>query len=183
MNILVLNGSSREQGNTEQLTQAVLKEIPHKVIHLREQNILPIDDKRHAPEGFPPVQDDFHTVLTEVLAHDVLIFATPLYWYGMSGVMKNFIDRWSQALRLPEYNFKEAMKGKAACVVIAGGDQPRLKGLPLIQQFQYLFGFVNTSFHGFIIGEGNKPGDILQDERAITEANALQKAILAKLQG
>lgn len=173
MRILVLNGSSRENGNTESLTRAILKDLPHTHIHLREKEILPIEDKRHTEEGFQPVDDDFHEVIREVLSHDLIIFATPLYWYGMSGSMKNFVDRWSQALRDSRYRFKEEMAQKSAYVVITGGDQPRLKGLPLIQQFQYIFGFMSMKFEGYIIGEGNKPGDVLKDERAMLEAKAL----------
>lgn len=183
MNILVLNGSSRAQGNTEQLTQAVLQTLPHTVIHLREKNILPIDDKRHTEEGFQPVDDDFDEVIRQVLAHDILIFATPLYWYGMSGVMKNFVDRWSQALRDNRYQFKSDMSQKEAYVVIVGGDNPRIKALPLVQQFHYIFGFVHTPFNGYLIGQGGKPGDVANDERALCEAEALHKQIRAKLEG
>ena len=36
-------------------------------------------------------------------------------------------------------------------VVIVGGDNPKLKALPLISQFQYIFEFVGSSFEGYII--------------------------------
>ena len=70
-----------------------------------------------------------------MLEHDTIIFATPLYWYGMSGHMKNFVDRWSQSLRDTSLHFKEKMKGKKMYVVIVGGDNPKLKALPLIASF------------------------------------------------
>ncbi|MGD8189942.1 flavodoxin family protein [Brevibacillus ginsengisoli] len=183
MKILVLNGSSRERGNTERLTQAVLRDLPHTVINLREKRILPIDDKRHTEEGFQPVDDEFDEVITQMLSHDLLIFATPLYWYGMSGLMKNFVDRWSQALRDSRYTFKDDMMKKEAYVVIVGGDNPRIKALPLVQQFQYIFGFVSTPFRGYVIGEGGKPGDVENDERAMLEAEALHKQLNMKLHG
>ena len=183
MKILVLNGSSREQGNTEWLTHTVLRDLPHTVIHLREKHIQQINDKRHTAEGFQPVDDDFDEVITQVLHHDLLIFATPLYWYGMSGIMKNFVDRWSQALRDSRYQFKTDMARKEAYLVIVGGDNPRIKALPLVQQFQYIFGFVSTPFGGYVIGEGNKPGDVANDERAMLEAEAMYKQLVYKLQG
>jgi len=180
MNILVLQGSSRENGNTEQLTKLVLDGVPHTQILLREKEIRAIHDQRHDPQGFSPVDDDYDQVIQAVLDHDVIIFATPIYWYGMSGHMKNFVDRWSQTLRDQRYSFKQAMPQKQAYVIATGGDEPRVKGLPLIQQFQYIFGFVGTPFEGYIIGQGNKPGDVLEDSRAVADAKILNAILKAK---
>lgn len=173
MNILVLHGSSREGGNTEQLTNIALEGIPHTSIHLREKNILPIHDQRHVEGGFTAVADDYDEVTEAVLAHDFLIFSTPIYWYGMSGYMKNYVDRWSQSLRDKRYAFKESLGRKQAYVITTGGDQPRIKGLPLIQQFQYVFSFVGMPYAGYIIGEGNQPGDVLADMQAVASAKQL----------
>lgn len=133
MKILVLQGSSRENGNTEQLSQLVLQGIPHTQIHLREKNIRAIHDQRHDQEGFTAVDDDYDAIVEAVLEHDVIVFATPIYWYGMSGFMKDFVDRWSQSLRDKRYSFKQALAQKQAFVITTGGDDPRVKGLPLIQ--------------------------------------------------
>lgn len=180
MKILVLQGSSRENGNTEQLSQLVLQGIPYTQIHLREKNIRAIHDQRHDPEGFTAVDDDYDAIVEAVLEHDVIVFATPIYWYGMSGFMKDFVDRWSQSLRDKRYSFKQALAQKQAFVITTGGDDPRVKGLPLIQQFQYIFGFVGMPFAGYIIGEGNKPGDVLSDKRAVAEASIWNEQWSAK---
>lgn len=109
---------------------------------------------------------------------DIIVFATPIYWYSMSGVMKNVIDRISQAIRDNRYpNLKERLKKKRTIVVIVGGDKPRIKGLPLIQQFQYTFEFLNISFGTYIIGEANKPGDIMKDTIALSHADLLSKSL------
>ncbi|WMT20777.1 flavodoxin family protein [Parageobacillus toebii] len=168
--ILVLNGSSRENGNTEQLTDVILEGVSSTRINIRDFLIQPIVDKRHDPEGFTTVADDYDQIIELVHQHDVLIFATPIYWYGMSGHMKQFIDRWSQSLRDTRFSFKEEMKKKKAFVIICGGDNPCIKGLPLIQQFQYIFQFMGIEYIGYVIGEGNAPGDVLRDERAIGQA-------------
>lgn len=180
MSILVLQGSSREEGNTELLTRLVLEGVPHTSIRLREKNIRAICDQRHDPDGFAAVDDDYDEVIEAVLAHDVILFATPIYWYGMSGHMKNFVDRWSQTLRDKRYSFKQAMAGKQAYVIAVGGDEPRLKGLPLIQQFQYIFGFVGMTYAGYLLGEGNKPGDVLEDMQAVAQAKLLNEVLKSK---
>ncbi|MCA1031563.1 flavodoxin family protein [Bacillus timonensis] len=173
MNILVLYGSSRQNGNSEILTKAVINDIPHTEIFLRDLHIEPIEDKRHCPGGFQPVEDDYDGVIEKVIEHDIVIVATPLYWYGMSGIMKNFFDRWSQSLRDSRFSFKDEMSRKKGYVVITGGDHPRIKALPLVQQFQYIFDFVSMEFSDYILGKGSRPGEILQDERALFEANLL----------
>ncbi|EJL20206.1 hypothetical protein PMI05_06087 [Brevibacillus sp. BC25] len=69
MNILVLHGSSRDAGNTEQLTNLALEGVPYTSIRLREKNIRPIHDQRHDEGGFDAVADDYDEVTEAVLAH------------------------------------------------------------------------------------------------------------------
>jgi multimeric flavodoxin WrbA len=173
MSVLVIYGSSRRHGNSELLADRVVEGLAAEKIYLVEKTIRPIDDRRHDPEGFPTVDDDYDSVIERVLAHDTLVFATPVYWYGMSGLMKNFIDRWSQSLRDPRYAFREVMAKKSAYVVLVGGDDPRIKALPLVEQFRYIFDFMRMRFAGYILGQGNRPGDILSDAAAMHEASLL----------
>ncbi|MBO8155702.1 MAG: flavodoxin family protein [Bacillaceae bacterium] len=179
--MLVLEGSSRPNGNTEALTNEVVKGIERTTIYLREKKVLPIIDKRHDPEGFSVVNDDHDEIMRKVLNHDILVFSTPIYWYSMSGVMKNFVDRWSQTVRDERFNLKEEMKKKEAYVVICGGDQPRIKGLPLIQQFKHIFDFVGMPFQNYVIGHAGKPGEIQNDAYALSVARVLNAEIKDKI--
>ncbi|WP_243388336.1 flavodoxin family protein [Bacillus kexueae] len=177
MKVVVLNGSTRPNGNTEQLTNHILEGLKYTTIHLKDHTILPIEDKRHDSEGFQPIDDDYDQIIKQVLEANIIIFATPLYWYGMSGPMKNFVDRWSQSLRDQQLNFKEEMSKKKMFVITVGGDNAKIKGLPLIQQFQYIFDFVSASFEGYVIGSGNQPGEVLQDEQALQQAEPLRNKL------
>ncbi len=177
MKVLVINGSSRNNGNTELLTTELLKEIPFPSLNLRDYIIKPIVDQRHETSGFETVQDDYEQVIQQVLNHDILVFATPLYWYGMSGRMKNFIDRWSQSLRDKSMEFKAEMAKKQTFVVIVGGDRVHIKALPLVQQFQYIFDFMNMQMVGYLIGQGTKPGEVQNDRRALENAATWRKRI------
>lgn len=181
MNLMAIHGSSREQGNTETLTQIVLKDVPATHLYLRQYVINPITDERHDPHGFTPVDDDYDKLIEKVILHDTILFTTPLYWYGMSGLMKNFIDRWTQSLRDPRYDFREAMRGKQAYVIVTGGEDVRLKALPLIQQFTLIFEFMSMDFNGYLLGYGGKPGGIVRDEQALAEARQLNDRIKQSL--
>ncbi|MFD1426935.1 flavodoxin family protein [Kroppenstedtia sanguinis] len=173
MNILTILGSSRKDGNTEQLANQVTAGLPTTFLRLKESQILPIDDLRHEPGGFQKVDDDYAPYVEQLAHHEVIVFATPLYWYGMSGRMKNFVDRWSQSLRDPDRSLRDAVQGKPAVVVVTGGDAPGVKGLPLIQQFHWIFEFVGMNFLDYVIGTGNKPGEILQDKAALAKAQSI----------
>lgn len=178
MTIAVLYGGTRPNGNTETLTKKAIQGLDVEEIYLKDYLIKPIEDKRHAEEGFSEIDDDYNSIIDCILQHDILIFSTPIYWYSMSGTTKNFIDRWSQTLKDAKYpDFKNQMAQKKAYVIAVGGDNPYVKGLPLIQQFQHIFDFMGTSFEGYIIGEGNKPGEILQDTQALYAASKFRESI------
>ncbi|WP_404447718.1 flavodoxin family protein [Sutcliffiella horikoshii] len=181
MSIVVIYGGSRKQGNTETLTKHAIQGMEVEEIYLNNHNILPIIDMRHDVEGFQNRNDDYNTIIERILQHDTLIFATPIYWYSMSGTMKNFIDRWSHSMRDANFpDFKERMSTKAAYVIAVGGDSPSMKGLPMIEQFKYIFEFMGMEFKGYIIGKGNQPGDIQEDNVALFQAEALREELRVK---
>lgn len=178
--LVVLYGSSRPNGNTELLTKNVIAGLDAKEIYLRNFTIQAIVDGRHLEQGFTDVDDDYDKIIKQVEESDIVLFSTPLYWYSMSGLMKNFIDRWSQTLRNPKFpDFKNKMSSKKAYVITVGGDEPHMKGLAMIDQFRWIFQFIGMSFEGYIIGEGNKPEDVLHDEIALLSASKLNEELKA----
>lgn len=178
MSITTFIGSSRKESNSELLADLVTKDIKHQKIYLKDLSIQPIHDLRHAEGGFQLVDDDYDTIINAFLESDIIIFSTPIYWYTMSGIMKNMIDRLSQAIRDERFpQLTERLRSVEAIVLAVGGDEPRIKGLPLIQQFRYTFDFLNMRFSTYILGEGNRPGDILQDQQALAQANLLNKRL------
>lgn len=176
MTVAVIYGGTRQNGNTEILTEQAIQGLEVERIYLRDYVIQPIEDLRHTKEGFHDVDDHYNQIIEQILLHDTIVFSTPIYWYGMSGTMKNFIDRWSQTLRDLKYpDFKSNMSTKEAYVIAVGGDEPHIKGLPLIQQYHYIFNFIGISYGGYILGKGNKPGEVIQDKLAVYQAQLWNK--------
>lgn len=178
MGIAVIYGSSRRKGNSEQLADLVVEGFEADKIHLSDYTIEPIRDYRHTEKG-PYPDDDYYHVIERVLAQDVLLFATPIYWYGASGLTKTFIDRWSQSLREDRDNFLAKFATKTAWVIGIGDDEPQVKGIPLVQQFRHIFEFTGTTFAGHILGQGNKPGDIVQDAEALAKVEEIRAKLRA----
>ena len=182
--LLVIYGSTRKKGNSESLTKKTLENIEkdyYEEIYLLDYHIKPIIDQRHSPSGFQPVDDDYEKLVKKLMGHDAVLFVTPLYWYGMSGLLKNFIDRFSQSLRSEEYDFKENMKQKKIYLLIVGGQYAPVTALPLIQQFELICQFFDMEFGGYVIGRGVKPLEVLEDEDSILSAMQLGKKIKADL--
>lgn len=182
MNITAFIGSTREYSNSEILTDYVLKGIPSQKLYIKNLNIQPIHDLRHSKNGFQFIDDDYDQVIQALLTSDIVIFTTPIYWYSMSGIMKNMVDRLSHAIRDERFpQLKEKLQTTEAIVLAVGGDDPKIKGLPMIQQFQYIFDFLKMPFTSYIIGEANKPGEITKDEHALTQATLLNMQLKSRI--
>lgn len=91
---IVLLGSSRGDGGTSQAIQSVFQSTPAPIVYLSELDIS-YYDYSHAN-----AHDDFMTIAQQMVMHNPIILATPVYWYTMSAMMKTFIDRWSDLLEI-----------------------------------------------------------------------------------
>jgi len=100
--IIGINGSPHKDGTTVMALNRILESSKNhgaivKLIHLVDKNINPckgcysIDPKLCK---YPcNIKDDMQDILNLMLRADGFVFATPVYWFNMSGLMKNFIDR------------------------------------------------------------------------------------------
>ncbi len=182
MTIAVLHGGGRPNGNTETITKMITKDLDVKNIYLKEYVIKPIFDQRHDENGFDEVDDDYNAIIDEILKQDILLFSTPIYWYSMTATMKGFIDRFSQTMRDKNYpHFKEQLGQKKAFVIAVGGDSPYTKGLPMIQQFHHIFDFLGIPFAGYMIGNANKPNEIMNDPKSQSDAEQLRRILQESL--
>lgn len=53
------------------------------------------------------IDDDADEIMQKVLAADVVVFATPIYYYEMSGQLKTLLDRLNPMFPL-DYSFRDA---------------------------------------------------------------------------
>jgi len=100
MNIIVLFGSPNQNGSTRLLVESFTKgakEAGHTVeeIDVCHANIHPcIGCVRCGYEGPCVQKDDVEVIRKKLLQADMVVFATPLYYYGMSAQLKTVIDRF-----------------------------------------------------------------------------------------
>ena len=83
--------------------------------------------------------DDFLALAKQLLNYEHLIFATPMYWYSMSGQMKVFFDRLSDLMTI-EKNLGRQLRGKTCSVLATGSDKepPACFEQPFVLSADYL---------------------------------------------
>jgi len=106
MKIVGILGSARKGGNTEALLDLALEEARGRGcstsrILLREKTIAPCDGCMGcAKTGECVIEDDMGEVYDGIRAADGVIWATPVYYWSMSGLTKMALDR-TFALNFP----------------------------------------------------------------------------------
>ena len=102
MNVLTLQGGPRKKGNTATVlgwVEAELSAMGHEVtrVYLQDKTIkgcLACGKCKETMDAVGCVQkDDAVEILEQMVASDLVIFASPLYFWGVSGPLKCLIDR------------------------------------------------------------------------------------------
>ncbi len=99
--ILVISSSPRKGGNSDILCDEFIKgalSAGHQVekISLREKKINYCTGCGYCADNDYigcTQKDDMAEILDKLLNSDTIVFATPIYFYAISGQMKTFIDR------------------------------------------------------------------------------------------
>lgn len=100
MKIVVLFGSPNENGSTKMLVKEFERgatEAGHSVeiIDAAKANVGACKGCVYCGYEGPCVQhDDMQDIKNKILNADMIVFATPLYYYGMSAQLKTILDRF-----------------------------------------------------------------------------------------
>lgn len=98
--ILIVLGGGRAKGNTAQLADAFMKvavEAGHHVelVSLNKMQVNGCLGCNACRYGKRCVQkDDFHSLIPKIKKADLMVFASPLYFWTISSKMKAFIERF-----------------------------------------------------------------------------------------
>lgn len=108
--IVVLVGSVRVNGNTDILAQAFVKRAKEanevEVIHVGKVNVngcIGCNFCYRDKDNNCCQKDDMQDIYSKMSEADILVFATPVYFYGVSSQLKAVIDRLHNPIR---NNFK-----------------------------------------------------------------------------
>lgn len=134
MSAIIISGSSRNDGNTSRVVKILQNHSGWESIDLNNYQFTYYDylhENRH---------DDFLPLMTTLIdKYETFIFATPVYWYSMSGIMKVFFDRISDLLTIEKELGRRLRTKKMAAISASGGnDLGNLFWLPFRKSAVYL---------------------------------------------
>lgn len=181
--VTILLGSPRKDGNTETIAKALAKGAEEngcevRTVRLQGKKLNGCMDCRHCwANGAPCVQkDDMGEVHEAIAAADVIVFASPLYFYSWSAQIKPVWDRL-----LPFYaeNSKIDVRGKKAVLISAAGDTEPECFAGLKESFRLACGYTQWEIAGEIYALGLYPKDAAANEgqKYIEEAYELGKRL------
>lgn len=108
---VIIVGSSRTNGATSTVANQLKLLLNCDLIDLNDYEIG-YYEYTHGNK-----QDDYLPLIRDIIErYDVLIFATPVYWYSMSGILKVFVDRLTDLLEI-EKEWGRKMRGKYMAVL------------------------------------------------------------------
>jgi multimeric flavodoxin WrbA len=165
MKIVGILGSPRKKGNTEILLDVALEEaqkigVQVSKISLRDKVIAPCNGCYKCTEtGKCVVKDDMQGLYKKILESDGILWATPVYFWSMSGQTKIVMDR-TIALTFPKLQLANKIGG---LILVAGG-----RGcMNTANIFHMYFSYNHMFFAEFASGYAQGKGEIKKNAFAM----------------
>ena len=154
MKIIILQGSPNKKGSTSILAESFAKgavEAGHKVerFDLAKMNIHPcIGCVACGYEGPCVQKDDNQQIREAILGADMVVFATPLYYYGMSAQLKIVVDRFCA------YNSSLHGKHMKSALLTVAWNADNWTFEALEAHYKTLVCYLNLQDMGMVLGTG-----------------------------
>ena len=176
-NVLVISTSIRPNSNSEMLANAFADGARTsgndvEVVSLKDKTIGFCKGCLACQKlGRCVIKDDANEITEKMLSADVIVWATPIYYYEMCGQMKTMIDR-ANSLYSRDYQFRDIYLLAAAAEDEDYVDEGAVKGLQ-----GWIDCYEKARFAGKIFAGGyTAPKDIEGSEK-LKEAFEMGKAI------
>ena len=154
MKIVILQGSPNKKGSTNILVENFsqgAEAAGHSVIRfdLDDMNIRPCTGcVTCGYEGPCILRDDNQKIREAVLSADMIVFATPLYYYGMSAQLKIVIDRFCA------YNSSITRKRMKSALLAVAWNSDSWTFEALESHYQTLVRYLHLQDMGTVLGKG-----------------------------
>ncbi len=156
MKILVLTGSPRKNGNSNTLADYFIRgaeEAGHEVVRFDAafKNVHPcIACNKCGMDGPCVFKDDFEFVRAHIVDADMVVFATPMYYFGISAQLKAVIDRF--------YAINGRIhRPKKAALLMTYADTSAAEAVPIEKHYEVLLNYLGWTDAGRVIASGVWP--------------------------
>lgn len=161
--IEILIGSPRKNGNTFALTNKFSNLLNKNQFSINttficDLDILPCNDCRSCKKNDYTciIEDSMKVIDQKLITSDIIIFATPIYWYGPTAYIKLLIDR------LRPYFVNKNLAGKRAALLLPAGDGEIDCDLT-IEMFKRIFKTLEIEYIGVVTAKAYNIGDLNED--------------------
>lgn len=174
MNIIILNGSPRK-GNTLAACKAFAGAAGEKhqveILNCSELNVSPCTGCGACQmKNGCVAKDDSNMVVDKIAAADMVVFASPVYWWNMTAQLKTVLDKC--------YCRGYSMKGKAVGFIFIGGAKAEDPQYKLLQdQFEYIAKRMSWDMKFFFGFSASNTADLANDEAAMAQIAEAAKAL------
>jgi multimeric flavodoxin WrbA len=181
MKVLGLFGSPRREGNTEILLEEALKGAEREGaeidrVYVTDFTITPCKECHGCDQtGNCVILDDMQKIYPRLLEADIIILASPIFFYGITAWAKALIDR-SQALWAKKYLVNDPSMGKKGrrrkgFFISVGATKGQKVFEGAILTVKYFFDALNAEYTGELVYRGvDGKGDILKHPEALEQA-------------
>jgi len=186
LKVLGIMGSPRMKGNTDLLLDEALKGAAHQQAEV--EKIL-VDKLQIAPckeyygclkDGKCVIKDDMDDIYDKLLTADVVIIASPMFFYTVSAQLMLLISR-CQALWARKYVLKnmDIPEKKGAFIAVGATRGEKLFDGPKLT-IKYFFQAINARYTEELLVRGvDKKGEIKDHPTALSDAYELGKRLAA----
>ncbi|MDL2226673.1 flavodoxin family protein [Deltaproteobacteria bacterium OttesenSCG-928-M10] len=120
--------------------------------------------------------DGMQTVYPKVAAADILVLATPVYWFNVSGQLKVFLDRCFAVAVGGEGSF--GRKTIAAALAFGDTDPFTSGGVNAIRSIQDICNYSGAVWGGCVYGSAMERDVFSQDQELLERARTLGKSLV-----
>ena len=177
--VMIAVGSPRKRGNSSTLAAQVARGANTagakvETFYLHGMNIKPCTacggcrKKIHVD---CVIKDDMQILYPKLRSADVIVIASPIYWFTFSAQTKLFMDRWYGLGGNEGY----ALAGKKFAVLLSYADaDPFVSGaVNALRTLQDALQFIEAELVGMVYGSASEAGEIKKNKALMKEAYEL----------
>lgn len=176
MKVVAINGSPRKDGNTFHAINLVSEELKKEgieveIVHIGNKNIhgcIACGKCKKDADDKCIFDDEVNTVIQKLKDADGLLISSPVYYSGIAGTMKSFLDRLFYTCAANQILRHKV--GASIAAVRRSGGMPTFNGLNHYLSISEMI--IPSSTYWNVI-HGAKPGEALNDYEGVETMKTL----------
>lgn len=180
--IMVLSGSPRKNGNTNTVVNWFAEGARAEGAAVEVIDITKLKSTHHGCIGCLGcqksdkyecvVKDEVQPVIARIPSADVVVFATPTYFFGPSAQLKSMLDRMYSLIKFRPTGLEHNL-GQVTFAVIATGGGGIEPGLKLINDtFEMMSAVSGSGYDSLLVPNASMYDENMKQDRALQERAA-----------